>query len=73
MINTYNLYIHYDGPNAEIANHRITRRHRNISRVAMERYIAYYNENYSNVNTVEFANTDNWLDQKSLRYTEGSA
>jgi hypothetical protein len=61
MTNTYNLYIHYDGPNAEIANHRITRRHRNISRVALNRYIAYYNENYSNVNATVFENVDKSL------------
>jgi len=52
MINTYNLYIHYD------AGERMTRRYRNISRVALERYIAYYNEFYSNVNAVSFQNVD---------------
>ena len=52
MINTYNLYIHYD------AGERMTRTFANISRVAMERYIAYYSENYSNVNATMFQNVD---------------
>lgn len=60
MINTYNLYIHYD------AGERMTRKFENISRMAMERYIAYYSENYSNVNATMFGNVDNWLDQKKF-------
>jgi len=67
MINTYNLYIHYD------AGERMTRKYRNISRVALERYIAYYNEFYSNVNATVFQNVDHWLDQKSLRYGQDPA
>lgn len=55
MINTYNLYIHYD------AGERMTRRYRNISRVAVKRYITYYNVFYSNVNATVFENVDKSL------------
>jgi hypothetical protein len=67
MINTYNLYIHYD------AGERMTRKFENISRIAVERYMSYYSENYSNVNATCIPNVDNWSDQKSLRYSQGSA